>query len=220
MAVSDRPEAETGKESREAGRSALFLAATVHAEGVSTPVRIRNLSETGARLEGPAFPPVGTGIRLVRQDVEIDAEIVWIDMPQCGVRFHGRIAVSEWIAGKRDPSRAGQARIDAIQAAARDQAPVPRADPGPVQDRTRQPDHDMRLAQEITYVQRMLEQASADLVRDPAIVHRHPEALQTFDIVDQILGHLARVMTADDKEGAIGSIGMEELRARLLRKSI
>jgi hypothetical protein len=41
--------------------------------------------------------------------------------------------------------------------------------------------------------------------------------MQSFDIIGQLLGHLAKVMGADDKLEAIDRIGMQELRSRLKR---
>lgn len=205
---------------RAATRASLFLTAVIEAATGKANVRIRNLSETGALLEGPAFPSVGTKVRLRRQEMEIDADIVWVQSNQCGVRFHGQIAISEWIAG-RTGAWGGQARVDAIQEAARsggavpdclsqEEAPVPHA----------KQTVDERIAQEIAFVQRLLDHASDELIGDPAVVNRHPQALQAFDIADQILGHLARVIQATDREAAIMAIGMEELRARLLRKPL
>lgn len=77
-----------------------------------------------------------------------------------------------------------------------------------------------RLSEEIEYVQRLLEMMGDQLAGDPVILQRHSRALQGFDLMSQILGHIARVVVADDKEGAIDGIGMHDLRARLKRQPL
>jgi hypothetical protein len=74
-----------------------------------------------------------------------------------------------------------------------------------------------RLAEEIEYAQRLLEAVGDRFVSDPLILQRHQTTMQSFDIIGQLLGHLAKVMGADDKLDAIDRIGMHELRARLKR---
>ena len=207
-----------GEEQRRAPRSNLFLAATIEAAGVNASVRIRNLSATGAQLECSDFPPIGTWVRLKRQQVEIAAEIVWIALPRAGVRFRGTISVPDWIAGKESEPKFGQSRIDAIQAAVRS-GEVPEASETSAAGDISAIPLDERLAEEVAHVRRLLEDVSETLIGDSAVVERHAEVLQTFDIVDQILGHLARIMTAEDREAAARAVGMAELRARLLRKA-
>lgn len=207
-----------GSEQRRGHRSNLFLAAVIESGGVESPVRIRDLSVSGARLEGPAFPPVGSRLTLRRQEVRIEGTVRWIAGPRCGLAFDGQVSVQDWVSGKSSGSPAfAQAEVDRLQAAVRS-GTAPAA-PAAAQcfDRS---GLDTRLAQEIAYVQRLLEAVSAELVRDANIVARHGRALQGFDLADQILGHLAAVMRADDREAAIRAIGMEELRARLLRKAL
>jgi hypothetical protein len=44
-------------------------------------------------------------------------------------------------------------------------------------------------------------------------------ALQSVDIICQILGHVAKVVSSDDRNEAVRRIGMDDLRGRLLRLS-
>jgi len=216
MPVGDRQSG--NDEHRRAPRSNLFLAAAIEAGGTQAPVRIRNLSETGAMLEGPAFPPVGTMLALKRQEVEIAAEVVWVSPPRCGVHFQGRVTVPEWIAGKRARPTFGQSRVDAIQAAVRSGEAVPETPAPQAGAEEGGISLDERIAREIAYVQGLFKELSADLIADPAVVESHARLLQNFDIGDQILGHLTRIVSAPDREAAIRAVGMEELRARMLRK--
>lgn len=209
-------EAEDDSEQRRKHRANLFLAAMIEAGGVESPVRIRNLSETGALLEGPAFPAKGAKLVLKRQEVKVDATVRWIAGPRCGVEFGGQVAVQDWVAGKTTP-RFGQGHVDAVQAAVRAGASL---NPQPAKTEEAGVAADARIAEELAYLQRLLETMSAELIHDPAIVARHMRVLQSFDVADQILGHLAAILKADDREAAIRAIGMEELRARLLRRPL
>ncbi|TXC63720.1 PilZ domain-containing protein [Sphingosinicella ginsenosidimutans] len=218
--MTDMP-TEEGSEQRRGHRSNLFLAAVIEFGGTESPIRIRDLSFAGARLEGPAFPPIGSRLVLRRQDMKIEAVVRWIAGSRCGVAFDGQISVPDWVAGKASgQSGFGQAEVDRLQGIVRSEgACVDPPEPPPSPSFVRA-GLDERLAQELAYVQRMLEAVSAELVRDAGIVARHGRALQGFDLADQILGHIAAVIKAEDREAAIRAIGMEELRARLLRKSL
>ncbi len=118
-----------------------------------------------------------------------------------------------------------QQRVDAIQAQARKEEARKRLfkpAPNPPQ-RPLQPTSDiisMRIAEELSYVRRILDRLGEDLVSNPVVVHRHAQALQRFDLVSQLLGHLARVIETENREEAIERIGMQELRARLKRRPI
>lgn len=79
---------------------------------------------------------------------------------------------------------------------------------------------DKRLSEEIEYVQRLLEMMGDQLSGDAAILQRHARAMQGFDLMSQILGHLAKVVAASDKSAAIDGVGMSELRARLKRQAL
>ena len=76
------------------------------------------------------------------------------------------------------------------------------------------------LADELGYVQRLLENLGDELVVEPLILHRYARSLQSMDLAGQILGHVAAIINAQDKSEVIEQIGMEDLRARLKRKAI
>lgn len=76
----------------------------------------------------------------------------------------------------------------------------------------------LRLAEELEYARRILESLGDALSVDAAIVVRHSMALQSIDIVGQMLGHIANVTRSSAPERAVERIGMGELKARLKRK--
>ncbi len=92
---------------------------------------------------------------------------------------------------------------------------VPPLDPAlvPTEDPLR-----LRLAEELEYARRMLEAMGDELASDMGVVMRHSVALQSVDIVGQMLGHIANVTRSSMPDRAVERIGMCELKARLSRK--
>ena len=120
--------------------------------------------------------------------------------------------------------RPAQLRVDAIQAEHRAEA-APRSirrDPPPIPAALIPTDDELkvRLAEELEYARRMLEGMGDTLSNDGAVVMRHTVALQTIDIVGQLLGHVAAVTRSSDPIGAVQRIGMCELKARLTRYTV
>jgi hypothetical protein len=115
-----------------------------------------------------------------------------------------------------------QARCDAVQAAFRKgDAPLDLFREPPPQPAEIPPTDDvlkLRLAEELDYARRMLDQLGDDLAADMGVVMRHSVALQAVDIVGQMLGHIANVVRSGEPEASVDRIGMCDLKARLLRK--
>jgi hypothetical protein len=201
---------------RVAPRTFLMLAATARWGGTFLPIRIRNVSETGALIEGEGLPQAGETIQLSRGETEVDGLVAWVSGVRRGVHFSQPVSADTWRAGKPIAPQPGQKRVDRIQASARagkgaDSLPQP-AEPERWIGQL-----DCRVGEEIAFVQRLIEALGDELVADPAILHRHAQALQNIDLASQILGHLARVMSAPERADAVRAIGMEDLRARLTR---
>ena len=122
--------------------------------------------------------------------------------------------------------RREQQICDAIQAEFRaeqstsENISIRRADAPPL-DPAKVPTDDelrLRLAEELDYARRMLDAMGDELSTDLGVVMRHGVALQTVDIVGQMLGHIANVTRAAAPELAVEKIGMCELKARLTRR--
>jgi hypothetical protein len=127
---------------------------------------------------------------------------------------------------RTDPLSTGpphQQRVDAIQAAIRAEGPSarrslfrePPARPPPSKN---QLDH--RVAEELEYIVRQLEQVGGVLSDDPILLTRHARSLQSIDAIKQSLSNLASVVGAEDKVGAVSFISLAGLKARLQRKAI
>lgn len=208
-------------ENPRAPRKNLLLSATIEAGRLRAPVRIRNLSETGAMIDGAVLPEVGTALLLRRLEVEIGATAVWRSDGRCGITFDGTVSVDEWISGVRQsfrPASSGQPRVDGIQAAIRSGTSLPVED-APASDDPIDPEGlERRIAEELAYVCRLLGAVGEELADDPIILQRRGRALQNFDAACQILAHLGAIVASGDRAAAVDAVTLEELRTRLLGK--
>jgi len=220
--MADQPTANTRVR---APRKNLLLAATIEAGALKGPVRIRNLSESGAMLEGAALPDVGTAFMLRRLEIEIGGTVVWRESGRCGVAFDGKVSVAEWSAGVPHvprPGIRGQARVDEIQSVLRSGGQLPIDAPSPASSTKPITPGELnrRIAEEIDYAWRLLNAVADELSDDPVLLQRHGDALQRFDIACQMITHLGAIVGAPDRMAAIEGVSMAELRTRLLRKAI
>ncbi|MDB5706794.1 MAG: PilZ protein [Sphingomonas bacterium] len=77
-----------------------------------------------------------------------------------------------------------------------------------------------RLSEELGYVRRLLDAIGDRLVADPIVLQKHADILQSFDVVGQMIGHVADVVAAADRAAAVERIGMQDLRSRLKRGAL
>lgn len=118
---------------------------------------------------------------------------------------------------------AHQRAVDQIQAAIRAEGAVTRpplfkpAPPAPGPSKSLL---DHRIAEELEAISRRLEQLGDTLASDPILLHRHAPQLQSIDLIEQMLGHLAQVVAAEDKERAVALVTLTELKSRLQRKRL
>jgi hypothetical protein len=197
-------------------RKNVMLAATISAGTESAPVRIRNLSELGAMIDGPALPPTGSRLMLERMTMSVAATVIWNDHGRCGLSLGHPIVVDDWIAGAASTAaNSGQFRVDQIQSAVRNGAALPAESQASAPGPDDLPPVERRVAGELTRVKRMLDQVGAALTDDVDVLRRHQRALQSFDIAAMIVEELATVLVADDRDRAVGLVHMHELRSRL-----
>lgn len=79
---------------------------------------------------------------------------------------------------------------------------------------------DERIAEELDLLVRQLGQIGDILSDDPILLHRHAAQLQSIDLMQQVLGHLGRVVASADKSIAVERVTLSELKARLMRKAL
>lgn len=102
-------------------RSSVFLAASLQFGPVSLPVRVRNISASGALIEAFNLPAPGTRVRLQRGRLEVSGELGWRDLHLGGLTFEKHIRVEQWV---QKAGHAGQQRVDELVAALREEEPI------------------------------------------------------------------------------------------------
>ena len=214
----DRPFAPPADEDAHAPRpprTNLLLSASIETSAGEAPVRVRNLSEAGAMLEGADLPAPGERLLLRRTALAIAGTCMWREGTRCGVRFDRSISVQQWASSVRAAASIGQQRIDSIQATIRAGGHTPTVDQLVTPGRAVVVNN---VADEVAAAARLIRALSDRLADDMAVIAAHGDALQQLDPLAQTLDHLARVLTAADPGPAIEAIGMDDLRARLVRR--
>ena len=125
-------------------------------------------------------------------------------------------------AGNYSPSD-HQRRVDEIQAAVRAEAEAPRPPlfkPAPQRSPPSTDPLDQHLAEELECIIRHLEALGGVLSGNSMLLQRHATQLQSIDLVNQVLGHVARIIASQDKALAVEQVTLQELRSRLKRKPL
>jgi hypothetical protein len=170
-------------EHRIESRNNIFVMATVYSGSSSIPVRVRNMSRSGALIEAAALPPTGTPVRLSRGSLNVTCAIMWVDRGRAGLHFATPVAVSDWLPqGKRG---SGQQLIDeVVHQTLLGRAPIAASD-SPLS----RPNG--TLAGELGELRQLLERAGEELAMDNMVTAHHLAALQMIDGVAQALARLA-----------------------------
>lgn len=74
-------------ERRHSPRGTVILTATVHHDATSEAVKVRNLSTSGALVEGESLPVTGASVLFGRSNLLLRGNVVWVDGQRSGVRF-------------------------------------------------------------------------------------------------------------------------------------
>ena len=177
-----------GPEARRAARSSMYVAAVLCSSGgASSPVRIRNMSPTGALIEGGFAVARGETVHLVRGGLSTEACAVWCASGRCGLKFPRSVEVKSWLA---PPGNGEQQRVDALVRLVQAGAvplPVPELDPPVVASVGRA----AQFADDLGGVGAMLGALSDALAEHPRVIAEHAGALQSLDIAMQMLAAIA-----------------------------
>lgn len=195
-------------DARGATRASIYLAASLYCDGSASPVKIRNISSTGALVEGAAMPSIGSLVQLVRGNLIVHSLVARSEDGKCGLKFSGSVDVGEWIAA---PSNTEQQRVDEVVRLVKAGAvplPVPQlVDPADVPRRSQDSCADLRRACEL------LGNLGSALAGDLDIVARHGSALQNLDIAMQVITAVEATMS-----GA-SDVSLDATKLLALRKS-
>jgi len=74
-------------QNRRSRRSPVFLAATIEVAGAPQAVKLRNLSEEGALVQGDRLPLEGTTTFFQRNELRLKSRVVWVLGTYAGVAF-------------------------------------------------------------------------------------------------------------------------------------
>jgi hypothetical protein len=74
-------------QNRRSRRSPVFLAATIEVAGSPQAVKLRNLSEEGALIQGERLPLEGTTTFFQRNDLRVKSRVIWVHGEFAGVAF-------------------------------------------------------------------------------------------------------------------------------------
>lgn len=168
-----------------AHRSNVFIAAVVQLGGALFPVRIRNLSATGALVDGKDLPPHGAAVRLQRGPHSVAGRVIWSSGAKCGLAFDSPVPAQEWIA--YGSGHKGQQRVDEIIASVRSGEAAGVAGARASEALSAPGD----AAAQIDEVGDALLELAAELAAIPAVVDQGLETLQKLDIARQKLTDLA-----------------------------
>jgi hypothetical protein len=94
--------------SRSSRRSPVLLAATLEVAGVAEPVKLRNLSEAGALIEGERLPLEGSTTFFERNDLRIKGRVVWVEGRFAGVAFDSPLKSEQVLRNIPPPKRKAQ----------------------------------------------------------------------------------------------------------------
>ncbi|HJP68489.1 MAG TPA: hypothetical protein VJ846_06270 [Sphingomicrobium sp.] len=182
-------------DARGAARASLYLAAALYCDGNSSPVKIRNISTTGALIEGWAIPAAGSLVQLVRGGLIVHGLVAWCTEGRGGLKFSGSVDVQQWRAS---PSNSEQQRVDEIVRLVKAGA-VPL--PVPPLSQTAEPQDECEtsadLPADLGRASRLLETLGGALASDPDVVTRHGTALQNLDIAMQVIAAVEAILSGD-----------------------
>ena len=82
-------------QNRRSRRSPVLLAATIEVGGVPVAVKLRNLSEEGALIEGDNLPVEGSATFFERNDLRLKSSVVWVEGRYAGVAFARRLKAED-----------------------------------------------------------------------------------------------------------------------------
>jgi hypothetical protein len=195
--------ADTLSEARSHARTNTMLAATLEFDGEQYPVSVRNLSETGAMVDGRELPLEGQSVVLHRDDYRIPAEVVWSAGHRCGLSFGVHVAVDRMIkrpkAGVAPAASSHQARVDAIQRALRENRAVPSFHE--TEALVGAAAIGKRLVDEVGYAYRLVERVGEALATDGYVLTRYAVVLQQLDEAEQLLRKLNNELSAEGANG-------------------
>jgi hypothetical protein len=85
----------TSCQNRQSRRSQVLLSATIESGGSEQSVKLRNLSEQGALIEGVKLPIEGTQVVFKRKELEAPGRVVWVNGKLAGIAFGEKLETEQ-----------------------------------------------------------------------------------------------------------------------------
>lgn len=189
-------------------RTNLFLGAVIRSAGLSLPVKVRNMSVSGALVEGADLPDEGAEVKLVRGSLALCATIAWSANGRCGLRFSTLACVRDWLAPPTNPL---QQRVDeAVRVLKLGAVPIPKrpASQGGAQSGS----EFAHFSEDLRRAMRLVKDLCHALSSDDEVVIRHAEKLQNMDIVQQTVAAVAEAL-AGAMDESVAATRFVSLRA-------
>jgi hypothetical protein len=89
-------------------RAPVLLTASVEVDGVPYSVKLRNLSEEGALIEGEHLPPEGAEAYFARNQLRLKSRVVWVEGRYAGVAFARSLKQEEVLRNIPPPRQEAQ----------------------------------------------------------------------------------------------------------------
>ncbi len=190
----------------------MFIAATLYWEQHRNPVKVRNMSLTGALVESPVVPPTGTQVHLIRGSYSAEGRVVWADKNRCGLHMTNHLNVRDWLS---PPTNSEQQRVDQIVALVKAGAvPIPAGSLGGRPDRPEAPPSltNDQLTYDLGLVSQLIEDLGDDLADAPETLMRHATKLQNLDIAMQMLAAICSELSAEEHGDGARMARIDDLR--------
>lgn len=98
-------------QNRRSSRSPVMLSAKIELAGELQSVILRNLSGSGALIEGKALPAQGTAVTFVRNDLRIHAHVAWVQGHYAGIAFNAPLERAELLRHMPKPRQKFEAKF-------------------------------------------------------------------------------------------------------------
>lgn len=162
----------------------MFVAATLYSGAGSCPVNVRNMSLSGALIEGAVLPDLDEPVTLRRGSLEAQARIVWRVDRKAGVAFSATVHIADWLSRKADSH---QARVDDMVRGIRSGSDQPE----PALSAPRPASINATAHAELAALKADLMKLENGLTNDVILVATHPE-IQLLDIALQRVDRLLK----------------------------
>lgn len=163
----------------------MFLSAMLCSEQATAPVRIRNMSVSGALVEAAAVPLPADCISLVRGNLIVGGTVVWAAQGRCGIRFDAVVDVKQWLA---PAANSEQLRVDDMVRLVRSGGKPTAPEAGVItKSVSRAGAVETEIVDDLRRASILLSALGDDLSEDMAVIARHGSRLQNIDIVLQTM---------------------------------